>query len=77
MTTLSSRSIREEQNPWSKTNKKKTRGPWFYGTYLQPHFRNGVFSNVYLSAGQHLDINIPLLHFAASRGHLAMYEFFA
>ena len=23
MTTLSSRSIRDEQNPWSKTNKKK------------------------------------------------------
>ena len=46
-------------------------------TYLQPHCDNGVFSNVYLSAGQHLDINIALLHFAASRGHLAMYEFFA
>ena len=22
--------------------------------YLQPHYGNGVFSNVYLSAGQHL-----------------------
>ena len=22
-------------------------------TYLQPHYSNGVFSNVYLSAGQH------------------------
>jgi hypothetical protein len=25
----------------------------FAGTYLQPHYGNGVFSNVYLSAGQH------------------------
>ena len=23
------------------------------GTYLQPHYDNGVYSNVYLSAGQH------------------------
>ena len=23
------------------------------GTYLQPHYGNGVFGNVYLSAGQH------------------------
>jgi hypothetical protein len=23
------------------------------GTYIQPHYGNGVFGNVYLSAGQH------------------------
>ena len=27
-------------------------------TYLQPHYGNGVFGNVYLSAGQHLEVNI-------------------
>ena len=27
-------------------------------TYLQPDYGNGVFGNVYLSAGQHLEINI-------------------
>ena len=25
----------------------------YAGTYLQPHYGNGVFGNVYLSAGQH------------------------
>ena len=28
-------------------------GPVTARTYLQPHYGNGVFSNVYLSAGQH------------------------
>ena len=28
------------------------------GMYLQPHYGNGVFGNVYLSAGQHLEVNI-------------------
>ena len=27
-------------------------------TYLQPHYSNGVSSNVYLSAGQHYGVNI-------------------
>ena len=27
-------------------------------TYLQPHYGNGVFGNVYLSAGKHQEINI-------------------
>jgi hypothetical protein len=27
-------------------------------TYLQPHYGNGVFGNVYLSAGQHWEVNI-------------------
>ena len=33
---------------------------WLYsaGTYLQPHYGNGVFGNVYLSAGQHKEVNI-------------------
>ena len=36
------------------------------GTYLQPHYGNGVFGNVYLSADQHYEINtagtpLPLL----------------
>ena len=26
--------------------------------YLQPHYGNEVFSNVYLSAGQHKEVNI-------------------
>jgi hypothetical protein len=25
----------------------------YAGTYLQPHYGNGVFGNVYLSAGEH------------------------
>ena len=28
------------------------------GKYLQPHYGNGVFGNVYLSAGQHWKVNI-------------------
>jgi hypothetical protein len=28
------------------------------GTYLQPHYGNGGFGNVYLSAGQHYEVNI-------------------
>ena len=28
------------------------------GTYLQPHYGNGVFGSVYLSAGQHYEVNI-------------------
>ena len=28
------------------------------GTYLQPHYGNGVFGNVYLSAGLHWEVNI-------------------
>ena len=33
-------------------------------TYVQPHYVNGVFRNVYLSAEEHYDVNIastPLL----------------
>ena len=26
---------------------------WFVGMYLQPHYGNGVYGNVYLSVGQH------------------------
>ena len=26
--------------------------------YLQLHYGNGIFGNVYLSAGQHLEVNI-------------------
>jgi hypothetical protein len=32
---------------------KKLKENQMAGTYLQPHYGNGVFGNVYLSAGQH------------------------
>ena len=54
------------RNPRSKSsllqNLKKCKRPYFSSqyffkylarTYLQPHYGNGVFDNVYLSAGQH------------------------
>ena len=27
-------------------------------TYLQPHYGNGVLGNVYLTAGQHYEVNL-------------------
>ena len=51
--------------PWSPFQKAKLKEMGvadclqdIAGTYLQPHYGNGVFSNVYLSAGQHLEVNI-------------------
>jgi hypothetical protein len=42
----------DQRGPPSKLMKGDEK--WYLaGTYLQPHYGNGVFGNVYLSAGQH------------------------
>ena len=38
-------------------------------TYLQPCYDNEVFGNVYLSAGQHLEINIAVMGVVDTFGH--------